>query len=119
MTIQFFGRPDIVRIEQSNDSAAGVRYAGIACTGYAKISLMKDTGASICQALAYFDTIILAAIINDQQLEVGKTLRQHRLHCRSNETFSIVNGHNDTDGRLPGLGHIYCFFQLRWIPAKQ
>src|SRR4029077_2585229 len=110
MTFQFFGRPDIVRIEKRNDSAAGVRYTGIACTGYPIIPLMKDTGALIRQALAYFDTIILAAIIDDQQLEVGKTLSQDRLHCRSNETFRVVYGHNDTDGRLPALGHIYASF---------
>jgi hypothetical protein len=35
MTLRFFGRPDIVRIQQSNDSGTSVCNAGIACTRYA------------------------------------------------------------------------------------
>jgi hypothetical protein len=76
------------------------------------ILLVKDTGAPIRQVLAYLNTIIVAAVVDDQQLEVGKTLHQHRLHCLGNETFSIINGHNDTDRRLSSLGHIYAFFGL-------
>ena len=74
---------------------------------------MNNPGPSICKTLAYFDTVILAAVIDDHQLEVGKTLRQDGLHGRSNETFRIVNWHNDTHGRLSGLGHIHAVRSYR------
>src|SRR5207245_7795846 len=109
MTIQFFGCPDIVRIEESNNSGASLCNTAIACTRYPMILLMKDTGAPIRQALAYFNTIIVAAVVNDQQLKVGKTLHQHRLHCRANETFSIINMHNETDTQRTNLTNIYAF----------
>jgi hypothetical protein len=41
--------------------------------------------------------------------------RQDGLHGRSNETFRIVNWHNDTHGRLSGLSHIHAV--RSYLPA--
>jgi hypothetical protein len=50
--------------------------------------------------------MILAAVIDHQQLKVGKSLRQYRSDGRRHETLSIEDGHNDTDARLRGFGHL-------------
>jgi hypothetical protein len=50
--------------------------------------------------------IVLAAVIDDQQLEVGKTLAQHRLDCSANKTFSVVDGHYYADGRGFGIWYL-------------
>jgi hypothetical protein len=106
MLLQFFGRPDIVCIDESKYSGPGMCNASIACAGNPMILLTDDAGTLIRQALADFAAIVLAAVIDDQQFKVAKSLPQHRLYCYGNETLGIVNGHDNADGRLLGLGHI-------------
>jgi hypothetical protein len=106
MQRQFFRQPAVIGIEEGDILPPRGQNARVARAGQPPVGLRQDADARIIKPGADRHRAVLAAIVDNQQLEIAIGLRQHRLHRLRHIALDVVDRHNDGDfgvGRVHGV----------------
>ena len=116
--VEFFvhrGFNHIVGIHKPYIVAAGVVQPGVAGVRRAAVGLVEhaDARVGLGQFVAQCAGVVGAAVVDEQQLKVGKRLRQNAAHGALQVILGVVDAGNDAD--FGGLAHgvlLLCGFAL-------
>ena len=82
----------IVRIDKSEVLPARRRNSGIPCVGHSPVRLMHHPYARVLcgEAVAHLRTAVGRAVVNEDDLNVGKSLRPERRNTAREVFFNVV-----------------------------
>ena len=99
------GFDQVVAVHKAHVIAAGVVQPGVAGVGGAAVFLVEHADARVGfgQLVAQRAGTVGAAVVDEQQLKVGKRLRQNAAHRAFEVILGIINAGDDTD--FGGIAH--------------
>lgn len=110
----------IIRIAEHNILTCRCVYSNIPCGRNAAIFFMYNMNATVLLGILITDcrTVVLAAIVHQNQLKISKCLIQNTVHATVEIGFRLVYRNNNTDLRIHNTHFLMSIFLLFLILSK-